>query len=337
MGWESSRRASSDGYDARSRELFDSLSPPEREAVEALARHLSPRPAARGGEREQRASRPRMAEELLRGSILRLAGAGLTDEHAPAIAALLRRAPSLSALNLTRNSLTDASCELIAKALPYARELESLDLSDNRIGPSGLEALAPGLAMCPRLSHLALDGNNWRAAGLQWAEASWQRHVIKMLSLSPKSPADGKLRQRVGVWKKKGRKIRANWMQAHLYADLYADLAEGEEAEEFAEFTWLHLGSYPPDEASSLFAVALLFARADDAFAAQHLAAGVLRLHSPVDRCVGLVTALFDYDPPRAIRFGVLLAKEVLFLFLFLYIVVAVMFVNDEVRIGVQV
>ena len=81
---------------------------------------------------------------LLTIAVASWSGKNLTDEHMPAVAAVVSNGRLLE-LVLARNRISDAGASKLAAVLPLSDSLRVLCLSANRLSDAGAEALAVGL------------------------------------------------------------------------------------------------------------------------------------------------------------------------------------------------
>lgn len=85
---------------------------------------------------------------------------GLGDEHAPAIAELLRACPNAQGLQLTKNELTAASLPVLTEAIADSPDFRSLMLGGNAIGNGTAgEALIQLIESAPQLNSLEVSEN----------------------------------------------------------------------------------------------------------------------------------------------------------------------------------
>ncbi|KAL8548330.1 hypothetical protein ACS0TY_007598 [Phlomoides rotata] len=101
--------------------------------------------------------------------VLDMAGNGISDEAAPALASCIASKRSLTKLNLGENSLKDEGAIIIAKELQRRthNELCEVDVHKNMIGSYGATAIAKAVLMKPlkvlNITHNHISPNDWRS------------------------------------------------------------------------------------------------------------------------------------------------------------------------------
>ena len=93
------------------------------------------------------------------------------DEEMHALAAVLRKNPSITELNIRMNSVTDEGARALAAVLAGSSRLRKVDLRQNNIGKSGVRAIAEALERSERVRHVYVHaGGKIEALGTgMWA------------------------------------------------------------------------------------------------------------------------------------------------------------------------